>query len=101
MFVCRPNNREATMTTERRNIANIPQAHTQFPPRVTPELFAEMFDQFRVNRDHLDSIWDDLLRDHRGHSRSSPTAARRSSSIRIFAGLKRWASAKRSAVARV
>ncbi len=56
------------MTTERRTIANIPQTHTQFPPRVTPELFAEMFDQFRVNRDHLDSIWDDLLRDHRGKS---------------------------------
>ena len=56
------------MTTERRTIADIAQAHSQFPAGITPELFAEMFDQFRVNREHLDSIWHDLLRDHRGKS---------------------------------
>ena len=56
------------MTTERRTIADIPQAHSKFPPGITPELFVAMFDRFRVNREHLDSIWHDLLRDHRGKS---------------------------------
>ena len=75
------------MTTEPRTIADIRQAHSQFPPGITPELFAAMFDEFRVNREHLDSIWHDLLRDHPA-SRSSSTAAARSSSNPDFRGLE-------------